>query len=181
MRGFQPAKAKAAKPFAIGGPVRGPGTGTSDEVQDEVPEGTYIMPADSTQAVGAGQLASMGARGFVPGSEKVPVQLSNGEYKLPPEQVRLLADGRIYTGRQALASGLVDEMGNLYDAIDGTVDKLGLAERPVIREMGQTSPWDALFGRTTVSSLVQQAVWQALGTAPKAAPVLAPMALPATY
>ncbi len=100
---------------------------------------------------------------------------------LPPEQVRLLADGRIYTGRQALASGLVDEMGNLYDAIDGTVDKLGLAERPMIREMGQTSPWDALFGRTTVSSLVQQAVWQALGTAPKAAPVLAPMALPAAY
>ena len=101
--------------------------------------------------------------------------------KLPPEQVRLLADGRIYTGRQALASGLVDEMGNLYDAIDGTVDKLGLTERPMIREMGQTSPWDALFGRTTVSSLVQQAVWQALGTAPKTAPVLAPMALPAAY
>ncbi len=101
--------------------------------------------------------------------------------KLPPEQVRLLADGRIYTGRQALASGLVDEMGNLYDAIDGTVDKLGLPERPIIREMGQTSPWDALFGRTSVSSLVQQAVWQALGTAPKTAPVLAPMALPAAY
>ncbi len=100
---------------------------------------------------------------------------------LPPEQVRLLADGRIYTGRQALASGLVDEMGNLYDAIDGTVDKLGLTERPIIREMGQTSPWDALFGRTSVSSLVQQAVWQALGTAPKTAPVLAPMALPAAY
>lgn len=101
--------------------------------------------------------------------------------KLPPEQVRLLADGRIYTGRQALASGLVDEMGNLYDAIDGTVDKLGLPERPIIRERGQTSPWDALFGRTSVSSLVQQAVWQALGTAPKTAPVLAPMALPAAY
>ena len=31
--------------------------------------------------------------------------------KLPPEQVRLLADGRIYTGRQALASGLVSRRG----------------------------------------------------------------------
>ena len=101
--------------------------------------------------------------------------------KLSPEQVRPLADGRIYTGRQALTAGLVDEMGNLYDAIDGTADKLGLTERPVIREMGQTSPWDALFGRTTVNSLVQQAVWQVLGAAPKAAPVLAPMALPAAY
>ena len=80
MRGFQPAK--KAKPFANGGPVRGPGTGTSDEVQAEVPEGTYIMPADSTQAVGQDQLAAMGTD-----ANGVPVNLSNGEFKLPPEQV----------------------------------------------------------------------------------------------
>jgi len=74
--------------------VRGPGTGTSDEVADEVPNGTYIMPADSTQAVGEQQLEVMGGapRGFVPAKAAqkgsgVPVQLSNGEFKLPPEQV----------------------------------------------------------------------------------------------
>ena len=40
MRGFQPAKAKAkAQPFANGGPVRGPGTGTSDDVKDVVRNG----------------------------------------------------------------------------------------------------------------------------------------------
>lgn len=91
MRGFQPAKSKA-KPFANGGPVRGPGTGTSDQVPDEVPNGTYIMPADSTQAVGEQQLATMGStpRGFAPGQRKVPVQLSNGEYKLPPDQVHAI-------------------------------------------------------------------------------------------
>ncbi len=33
------------------------------------------------------------------------------------EQVRLLADGRIFTGRQALEAGLVDDLGNLQDAI----------------------------------------------------------------
>ncbi len=95
MRGFQPAvKSKAAKPFTNGGPVRGPGTGTSDDIADEVPNGTYIMPADSTQAVGEQQLAAMGtsARGFSPAKapsqgDGVPVQLSNGEFKLPPEQV----------------------------------------------------------------------------------------------
>ncbi|MFG5779857.1 hypothetical protein ACFIQF_22585 [Comamonas sp. J-3] len=88
MRGFQPAAKKAqksensgeARGFKGGGPVRGPGTGTSDEVQDEVPNGTYIMPADSTQAMGEQQLASMGKGG-------VPVNLSNGEFKMPPEQV----------------------------------------------------------------------------------------------
>lgn len=75
--------------FANGGLVRGPGSGTSDDVPDEVPQGTYIMPADSTDAVGVETLESMGApRGFKPGGEKsVPVNLSNGEFKMPPEQV----------------------------------------------------------------------------------------------
>ena len=76
-----------------GGMVRGPGTGISDDVPDRVPEGTYIMPADSTAQLGADKLASMGARGFKTGGKKaaggksVPVNLSNGEFKLPPEQV----------------------------------------------------------------------------------------------
>lgn len=75
--------------FADGGLVRGPGTGTSDDVPDEVAQGTYIMPADSTDAVGVETLESMGSpRGFKPGGEKsVPVNLSNGEFKMPPEQV----------------------------------------------------------------------------------------------
>lgn len=76
-----------------GGMVRGPGTGISDDVPDRVPEGTYIMPADSTAQLGPDKLASMGARGFKAGGKKaaggksVPVNLSNGEFKLPPEQV----------------------------------------------------------------------------------------------
>lgn len=98
MRGFQPMAMRGkAKPFANGGPVRGPGTGTSDEVADTVPNGTYIMPADSTQAVGEQQLAAMGGvpRGFAPANsapqgDGVPVQLSNGEFKLPPEQVHAI-------------------------------------------------------------------------------------------
>jgi hypothetical protein len=73
--------------YADGGMVRGPGTGTSDDVPDKVREGTYIMPADSTDAVGADKLAAMGSRGFNPGGDKVPVNLSNGEFKIPPEQV----------------------------------------------------------------------------------------------
>lgn len=95
MRGFQPIKAHAkVKKYANGGPVRGPGTGTSDEVQDAVPEGTYIMPTDSTQAIGEPVLEKAGApvaRGFAPGgNRKVPVNLSNGEFKLPPEQVHAI-------------------------------------------------------------------------------------------
>lgn len=95
MRGFQTqTKRKAhATGYASGGMVRGPGTGISDEVPDQVPEGTYIMPADSTTQIGPDKLAGMGARGFKAGGKKsaggksVPVNLSNGEFKMPPDQV----------------------------------------------------------------------------------------------
>ena len=66
-----------------GGPVRGPGTGTSDDVPDNVPEGTYIMPADSTKAIGEKTLGGLGMRG-------IDVNLSNGEFKLPPKQVHAI-------------------------------------------------------------------------------------------
>ncbi|QRY31158.1 hypothetical protein JVX96_24240 [Variovorax sp. PDNC026] len=65
-----------------GGPVRGPGTGTSDSIETEVRPGSYIMPADSTEKLGEDGIAALG---FSPG--KVPVNLSDGEYQLPPEQV----------------------------------------------------------------------------------------------
>lgn len=67
--------------YADGGMVRGPGTGTSDDIETEVPEGSYIMPADSTRQVGEQNLAALGF------GQNVPVNLSNGEYQMPPEQV----------------------------------------------------------------------------------------------
>lgn len=87
-RGILRERERKAMGYADGGMVRGPGTGTSDDVPQEVRAGTYIMPADSTRAVGADQLANMGGLGFRPGADRpVPVNLSNGEFKLPPEQV----------------------------------------------------------------------------------------------
>jgi protease-4 len=38
--------------------------------------------------------------------------------KMSPEAVRVLADGRVYTGRQALANGLIDAIGSENEAID---------------------------------------------------------------
>lgn len=73
------AQLDAALNFADGGPVRGPGTGISDDIKKTVPEGSYIMPADSTEQIGEQALEGMGA--------PRDVNLSNGEYELPPEQV----------------------------------------------------------------------------------------------
>lgn len=81
--GYKQASAPAPQYFAEGGVVRGPGTGTSDSIEDEVPPESFIMPADSTQAVGMDAMQQLGA---MP-QEKVPVRLSDGETKIPPDQV----------------------------------------------------------------------------------------------
>ena len=43
-------------------------------------------------------------------------------------KVRGLADGRIFTGRQALDAGLIDAVGNYYDALDYAGHAAGLGE-----------------------------------------------------
>ena len=53
---------------------------------------------------------------------------------LPREKVLELADGRVYTGRQALELGLVDALGNLPDAIELAADLGGIEGKPRIIE-----------------------------------------------
>lgn len=48
--------------------------------------------------------------------------------------VRSLADGRIFTGRQARAARLVDELGNLDDAIQTAADLAGIEGEPTVVE-----------------------------------------------
>ena len=53
---------------------------------------------------------------------------------LPPEQVRALADGRIFSGRQAKELGLVDELGGLVDAMRTATELAGIAGEPQVIE-----------------------------------------------
>lgn len=96
---------------AQGGPVEGPGTGTSDSIKKEVPAGSFIMPADSTARLGLNPEAikrykeSLAAKDADPpqlGARKnVPVNLSNGEYELPPEQVHAVGVQALEQARDA--------------------------------------------------------------------------------
>jgi protease-4 len=52
--------------------------------------------------------------------------------KLPMEKVAAIADGRIFSGEQARALGLVDELGNLEDTIDMAAKMAGIKGRPVV-------------------------------------------------
>jgi protease-4 len=55
-----------------------------------------------------------------------------GRPELTEERVRVLADGRVYTGLEAKKLGLVDEIGYLDDAIQAALDMAGLKDAKVI-------------------------------------------------
>lgn len=67
------------RPKDENGLIQGAGTGTSDSIQKDAPAGSYIMPADSTQKIGTDNLKNMGS--------PTPLNLSNGEFQLSPDQV----------------------------------------------------------------------------------------------
>ena len=62
-----------------GGKIKGKGTGTSDDIKKTVDSGSFIMPKDSTDAIGEENLARLG--------QPTDVNLSNGEFQLSPDQV----------------------------------------------------------------------------------------------
>jgi len=57
-------------------------------------------------------------------------------------KIQPLADGRVYSGEQALRLGLVDQLGNFQDAITLAAEKGGIAGEPqVIRAQQQKRAW----------------------------------------
>ncbi|MFC1512041.1 signal peptide peptidase SppA [Candidatus Latescibacterota bacterium] len=61
------------------------------------------------------------------------------------EEVRNLADGRVFTGRQAVANGLIDILGTFQDAIDLAGELAGLGVNPPVYREKQTGVRDILF------------------------------------
>ena len=66
--------------------------------------------------------------------------------KMDKEMVLKFADGRIFTGRKAKDLGLVDELGNYYDAIELTRKMAKLGEQAEVYELEQKTPFEKLFG-----------------------------------
>lgn len=122
-----------------GGPVVGPGTGTSDSIKTQVAEGSYIMPADSTEALGFGmpgykgmpKAAPTAQPGLgMPGRKQMPVNLSNGEYELPPEQVHAVGVQALDQMKNATHSPVPEQGGpELFFANGGEVKGRGMPKR----------------------------------------------------
>ena len=70
---------------------------------------------------------------------------------LSRDSVHALAQGRVYTGRQAMALGLVDRMGDLDDAI-ACAAKLAKVKKFRLRELpDQDDPFEKIFGQVTAA------------------------------
>ena len=74
----------------------------------------------------------------------------------------------------AKALGLVDELGNMYDALEGTAELAGIKGKPEIKEYGKISPWSMLLGASESVDIKQLLFHQLKNDLP----VVAPMALP---
>jgi protease-4 len=73
---------------------------------------------------------------------------------LPLADVRALADGRVYTGQQALELGLVDGLGTLDDAIAKAAELGGIAGEPYVVELQQPQGlFELLYGFQSDSGL----------------------------
>jgi len=75
--------------------------------------------------------------------------------KLPLEKVLTLADGRIYTGNQARAQGLIDDLGNLETAITQAQEIAGIKDKP--RVIYDEDPWGRIF--TMFSQKSSAKIW----------------------
>jgi len=61
--------------------------------------------------------------------------------KLPEADVRAIADGRIFTGQQALTLKLVDQMGDLSDSIQLAGSLAGIKGKPAVMEKRKKMPF----------------------------------------
>jgi protease IV len=78
--------------------------------------------------------------------------------KLPVEEIRKLADGRIFTGNQALALKLIDRTGTLQDAIEEAGKLAGIKGEPrVIRPARKQSAWIDMLVEETASRISELA------------------------
>jgi protease-4 len=76
--------------------------------------------------------------------------------KMEREKLLPLADGRIFTGAQAKAEGLVDELGNLESAVALAAEMAGIKGKP--RLIYEEDPWNKIF--SILSQKSERTFWE---------------------
>ncbi|AKB17224.1 MULTISPECIES: signal peptide peptidase SppA [unclassified Methanosarcina] len=83
--------------------------------------------------------------------ENFVTQIAEGR-NMKRSEVKKLADGRIYTGSRAKELGLVDDFGNLYDAIDKAAEMGNIQGEPRVVYMNRASLSSLLLGSDSGNS-----------------------------
>lgn len=76
--------------------------------------------------------------------------------KLPAEQVRVLADGRVYTGRQALEKGLIDALGGEETARDWLKEQHGIDRKLDVKDVDIDGSKSSLFDLDRAMAWIRQ-------------------------
>ncbi|WKZ30938.1 MAG: signal peptide peptidase SppA [Candidatus Dojkabacteria bacterium] len=74
---------------------------------------------------------------------------------MTPSQVKVLADGRVYSGKQAALNGLIDETGYIRDAYE-KAEELAGEDGLTIVEYNSYDPWADLFGLKSLSKKAEE-------------------------
>ena len=87
--------------------------------------------------------------------------------KMSVEEVKTLADGRIYTGRQAFNNKMVDKLGDLQDALDMAGEMANIGKNP--RVYRESDPIDQFFSilDSKLSFMGGASVEKMLGSSPR--------------
>lgn len=80
--------------------------------------------------------------------------VAKGRKGMSKDQIRKLADGRVYTGRQAKELKLVDQLGGMEDALNAAAQAVGIkGEFSTVEYERRPTLFDALFASTTLDSM----------------------------
>lgn len=74
--------------------------------------------------------------------------------KIPMEKMRELAQGKVYSGQSALEVGLVDALGNIYDAIALAKKEAGLPEKAGVSWPAKPSAFESFFKSEEAGSML---------------------------
>jgi protease-4 len=74
---------------------------------------------------------------------------------LAKDKVQALADGRAYTGRQALPLGLIDQYGGEHEARQWLQQTYHIANTTPVLDLGKKTRWQAVFNSASFSGVAQ--------------------------
>lgn len=113
-----------------------------------VKSGPYKDIMSSSRALTEEEKALL--QGLIDNAYNQFVEVVSKGRNLTPEQVKEFADGRIFTGEQALDLGMVDKLGSLKDSIDYAAELVGIEGEPNVVNL---SPKKSMFSQMVSSKM----------------------------